>query len=73
MNDAQIEVLRMEISKLSLSTGDYLVFRFPPSESMTNVEQFLHSFRRGFPEFMNHVMAFIGEVEISVIHKDEEQ
>lgn len=72
MNDAQIEVLRVEISKLSLSAGDYLVFKFPSSESVTNIQQFLRAFRSGFPEFTNHVMSFIGDVEISIIHKDDE-
>lgn len=70
MNNTPIEILKVEISKLSLSEGDYLVFKFSESESITNVKNFIDAFRETFPKFENQVMAFIGDVEISIIHKD---
>lgn len=67
MDDAKLEVLRIEIAKLELGYGDALVAKVPtdtPQSACEALERFLREHLRGIGV---RVMVIAGDVDLSVV------
>lgn len=57
----------VEISKLNLNGGDYLVLKFPETTNKSDVEHVQISIKENFPELASRVMLLWGDIEIYVM------
>lgn len=71
MNE-EYEIIKVEIGKMELKENDYLVLRFPEKSIEPDAAvRFIEAIRKSFPELYKRIIAFIGDVEISVISEEE--
>ncbi len=68
----QLEVIRVEISKLELKPNDLLAIRFPIDMLGSDIDYFIDDLKQILPENMR-VIFFRGDIQISIVSSDLER
>ena len=68
----QLEITRVEISKLELKPDDLLAIRFPVNTLRSDIDYFINDLKQILPEHMR-IVFFRGDVQISVVSSDLER
>lgn len=71
IGEQQIEILKVEIGKLNLGEGDYLVLKFPDETPfIERIEGLAYQLKEALPELANKIILVVDDVELYVVHKE---
>lgn len=68
MNDEQIKILTIEITKMNLQENDYLFIKFPPDFPEEGIAFAKKNIREQFPEL--RVLLYNVDLEFSIVHQE---